>query len=355
MSVQGGCPVTIPVDHLRAAGLGTQVELLSTAVAEYLDDDKTLDRVDSNVAIVSDPFAGRTALLEYAEELLGEQARRVTLSEVVTGEEPLPEIPTDRALLLADCHYLYRRCVGGFDVLDEFLERLAMTNQLVVTTWNRYSWRYLAAVRRVDQSFPLEIRLPPMDAEQIEAVVRAHVGDSLPTFVETGAAGRIKTVDVGRYPVDLWGDRTVRLPYVRPNPAWVASWWSDEDTQLQAVVYEKLRRVSHGNPGIATSLWDRSVRETEDGREIAPRYVRDPVADCTGLADETAYLLWHVVAMEGLDRDRLASMLDRERIDTAVQTLANMGVVDVAGREISLRPVGLHPAVAELTRRQLLW
>lgn len=346
--------MTIPISHLRAAGLGTQVERLSTAVAEYLDPERTLDRVDSNVAVVSDPFAGRAAMLDYAAELLDDDARRIALSEFATDDTVLPEIPDDRALLLEDCHYLFQRRIGGFDVLEEFLERLAMTNTLVVTTWNRYAWQYLSAVRRVDQSFPLEIRIPPLDAGQIEAVVRAHA-DELPTFVETGAAGRIKSLDTGRYPLELWGDRTVTVPYVRPDPAWLVSWWTEEDREIQAVVYEKLRRVSHGNPGIAVSVWDRSVRETDDGSEIAPGYVRDPVEAIPGLADETAFLLWHLVAMERLDRDGMAATLDQERIGTEIQTLANAGVVDVDGRRISLRPVGLHPAVGELQRRQLLW
>jgi len=351
--VAGG--VTIPIEHLRAAGLGSQVEALSTAVAEYLDEEKTLDRVDSNVAVVSDPFGGRAALLEYAAELLDEQARRVSLSSIVTDEGTLPAIPSDCALILEDCHYVYRRCVGGFDVLESFLERLAMTNTLVVTSWNRYSWQYLSAVKRIDEAFPLTITLPPLSADQIEAVVEAHV-DELPAFVDTGEAGRIKTVDVDRYPVSLPGGRTVDVPVLRPDLAWLASWSATgDDESIEAVVYEKLRRLSHGNPGIATSLWDRSVREGSDGPTVAPAYIDDPVTDCSVLSDEAAFLLWAVVAMESVEREQLTAMLDQDAIGTEIQTLANRGVVHADGTEVALEPAGLHPAVAELERRRLLW
>jgi len=348
--------VTIPIEHLRAAGLGSQVEALSTAVAEYLDDDKTLDRVDSNVAVVSDPFGGRGALLDYAGELLGEDARRVSLSSILTDEVELPEIPTDRALLLEDCHYVYRRSVGGFDVLEAFLERLAMTNTLVVTSWNRYSWQYLSAVRRIDEAFPLTITLPPLSAEQIEAVIEAHVDGVLPEFVDTGEAGRIKTLDIVRYPVGLPGGRTVAVPILRPDLAWLASWSANGDAEsIEAVVYETLRRLSHGNPGIATSLWDRSVRENADGPTIAPAYIDDPVTDCSVISDEAAFLLWAVVAMESVDRTQLTAMLDQDAIGTEIQTLANKGILTVEEDSVTLTTAGLHPAVAELERRRLVW
>lgn len=347
--------MTIPIGHLRAAGLGPQVETLSRTVAEFLDDDETLDRIDSNVAVVSDPFGGRTALLDYAAELLGERATRVSLESVVESTEALPEIPTDGALLLEDCHYLYRRTIGGFDVLETFLERLSMTNTLVVTSWNRYSWQYLSATHRVDEVLPLSITLPPLDTEQIEAVIAAHTDGDLPAFVDTGEAGRIKTVELVRHPVSLWGDRTVRVPLIRPNLAWLGSWSLDDAESIEAVVYEKLQRLSHGNPGIATTLWDRAIRDGPDGPMLAPWYIEEPVDDPGVVGDDTAMLLWLVVAMEAIDRDQVAATLGKDAIGTEIQALANRGIVTVDGTQVRLRPTGLHPAVEELERRRLVW
>ena len=347
--------MTIPIEQLRAAGLGVQVEALSTAVAEYLDEDKTLDRVDSNVAVVSDPFGGRAALLEYAAELLGDHARRYSLSGIADGAD-LPDIGGETALILEGCHYLYRRDIDGFDRLEAFLEQLAMTNTLVITGWNRYSWRYLTAVQRIDEAFPLTITLPPLDADQIEAVVRAHDDGPYPDYVDTGEAGRIKTLDVVRRDLPLPGDRALSVPLVRPNLSWLVSWsiW-DDDESIEAVVFETLRRLSHGTPGIATSLWDRSVRMEPDGRTIAPAYIDDPVEDCHRISDDAAFLLWLVVAMERVEREQLAGMLDEDAIGTEIQTLANKGIVRVDGSDVVLRPLGLHPAVAELDRRGLIW
>lgn len=346
--------MTIPVADLRAAGLDEEVEALSKVVAQYLDDEKDLDRADSNVAVVSDPFAGRAALLDYAEELLGDDVVRVGLESVVTDPGRLPDIPSDRPLLVDDCQYLYRRCIGGFDVLDRFLERLAMTDTLVVTSWNRYAWGYLAAVRGVGESFPLEIHIPPLTAAQTAAVVTAHRDGDEPAFVDAGTAGRVKTVTVDRRPVSLPGDRTVDVPVVRANPAWLTSWTTrDADESIEAVVYEKLRRVSHGNPGIATTVWEHSVRETDDGAEIAPGYIEDPVTQLDRIDEPKAFLLLLVVSMESVRRATLEEVLDAP-VDTDLQALASEGVVSVTDDRVRLEPVGLHPAVDSLRRRRML-
>lgn len=336
---------SVPVEDLRAAGFGTEVEKVATAVAGYL-----ADGTGGNVAVISDPYAGRDALLEYAEALLDEDAVRVRLdSSAADGTGP--EIPEDRALVVADCHSLFERRIDGFAALDAFLERLALSDALVVTAWNRYAWSYLDAVRDVGDSFPVQVRIPPLDAEEIRTVVESHHGPDLPEFVDTGEAGRVKTVVFDRYPVDLPGGRTLGIPYPKPNPAWVASWSvSGTDESVEAVVFEKLRRVSNGNPGVALAIWERSV---EDG-EIAPSYVAAPEAGLA-LDDAAALLLWTVVAMESIGVDRLAALLDGQSVRTNLQLLVDRGLVTVADDTAAVAPEALHLAVAALERRQLLW
>ena len=69
---------TVPIEELRSAGVGDEVETVATAVAEYLD-----GGTGANVAVVSEPYAGRDALLEYAESLLEDEA------EFARGPRPL--------------------------------------------------------------------------------------------------------------------------------------------------------------------------------------------------------------------------------------------------------------------------
>jgi hypothetical protein len=346
--------VSIPVEHLRAAGLGDEVERLSTTVAQYLDEDKELSVAHSNVAVISDPFAGREALLDYAEELL-DDAERVRLSEVVTNQLRVPDLPEDGSLILDDCQYLFQRTVGGFEVLDWFLERLAMSNALVITSWNRYAWEYLAAVREVGESFPLQIRIPRLNRAQIEAVVSTYIDEAV-RFVDAGEAGHIKTVNLVRKPIGLPGGRSVAVPFLKLNTAWVLSWFTqDEIASIEAVVYEKLRRVSHGNPGIATTIWEQSVVENDEGVTIAPGYIQDPIKGFELADDERAFLLLLIASFEQVSRESLDEMTKGISVDKELQTLVSSGIIDVDEDVVRIRPEGVHPSVAELTRRRLLW
>ncbi len=342
--------MTIPVESLRAAGLGDEVEGVAGAVARYLD-----DGTGTNVAVVSEPFAGREALLDYAEGLLEEATvTRVRLSEAVTDDPPT--VPADGALLVDDCHYLYRRCVDGFDVLDRFLEEVAASNTLVVTSWNRYSWSYLAAAREVADSFPTVVEIPRLDDRQLRQVIDTRYDGAMPTFVQTDDAGRIKTVELERRPVRLVGNLTVPVPLPTVNAEYLATWF-EEEGKTERVVFEKLQRLSHGNPGIATALWEASVREAdEEGPErIAPAYLDEPVADFALRDADRATVLWSIVANETVSRPTLDATTYDVSVDKELQLLAQRGVVEFDDEAVRVTPGGLHPAVDALERRRFLW
>lgn len=339
-----GATTTVPVDQLRAAGYGDAVESVATAVAGYLD-----DGVGTTVAVVSDPYGGRDALLEYAATLLEDRTERVTLEDIVTGDPP--EIPDDRALLLENAHHLFHRAIGGFDALATFLDRMALSDTLVIAAWNRHAWRYLDAVRNVGDSFSRLVTIPPLDANEVRAVVEAHADTEAIEFVDTGAAGRIKTVVFGRVRLELPLLRRIAIPYPKPNPAWVKSWHErDERKSIEAVVYEKIRRVSHGNPGVTTTVWNESV---EDGT-VAPAYVDAPAIDLD-LDDDEAFLLWNVLAHESIDRAHLAELVGKGAVNTDLQRLADRDLVTILDGRAHIAPMALHPTIDALERRQLLW
>lgn len=337
---------TIPVDQLRAAGLGDEVEAVAGAVAQYLDDGTT-----TNVAVVSEPFAGREALLDYAEELL-ESSTRVRLTEAVTDDPPA--VPDEGALLVDGCHYLYRRCIDGFDPLERFLERIAASDVLVITAWNRYSWSYLSGAREVGDSFPTVVELPRLDDRQLHRVIDERFGPDLPRFVQTDDAGRIKTVELERRSVRVVGNARVAVPLPTLNVEYLATWFEDEG-KVERVVFEKLRRLSHGNPGIATSLWERGIREVDGEATLAPAYLEDPVAEFAIRDDDRAAVLWAIVANESVLRATLNAVTYDVSVDKELQLLAQRGVVEVDSDTVRITPCGLHPAVDALERRRFLW
>jgi hypothetical protein len=335
--------VSIPVEDFSDA-LSEQFDAVERAVEAYREGSM------SNVAVVAEPFAGRGSLLDYGEELLDEETVvRHSFTEPASGS--LPEFEDADAYLVADCHYLYRREIGGFDLLEQFVERMARSDALFITSWNRYAWSYLAAIMDLDRVFPEVIHVTDFDAEELADVVESIFGPDLPEYVERGSEGRIKSVEWVRYPIELWGDRTVGVPVLKLNPEYVMAWLSrDRAEDTEAVIYEKIRRAAGGNVGVAADLWARSVT---DG-EIATGYVDelDPTFD---LDIEGAMVLRLLVAMETVPRSSLASILEDAPLDSVVQHLLEEGVVEVDTENVMLTPQGLRPAVAELDRRRLVW
>lgn len=365
---------TVPIEELRSAGFGDEVETVATAVAEYLD-----GGTGANVAVVSEPYAGRDALLEYAESLLEDEAEftRTALDpSAADGDGPPFPDPVDGdaasrpaegtpaeagpdaadggragALVVSDCHHLFDRHIDGFEALDAFRQRLALSDPLVVTSWNRHAWSYLDAVRDVGDSFPVTVEIPPLDADELRTVIEAHYGPGLPDVVDTGQAGRIEEVVFDRYALPLPGGRSVGIPYPKPNTAWLAARSaSGTEESVEAVVFEKLRRVSRGNPGVAKAAWEEAVT---DGK-IAPAYIEAPPSGLS-LDDDAAFLLWTVVVMESTSIDRLDDLFEDRPVEATLQDLVEQGLVTVTDRTVAVAPESLPVAVDALERGRLVW
>ena len=336
--------LSITVEELEAAGLDEQLEAVETAVETHIEG------TYSNVAVVSEPFAGREVFLDYAEEEFGAAAGRITFEEVVTGE--LPEFPVAEIVLVDNCHYLYTRQIGGFDVLETFLDRIVNRDALYVTSWNRYAWTYLSAVTDVQAAFPEQIQIPRLDANQVANLLTTHHGTPLPMFVEDEDSGRMRSVDVEWSEFSVGSDRTVSLPYPELHPEYVLSRVrTDAEFDIEAVVYRRIAQLSEGDPGVATILWDRSIR---DGR-IAPSYVQEfdkPI----DIDHDQAFVLEVILTNERIAYDQLDRVCGEVAVDQALQALLTQEVISIDDDDrIQIDPVRLYSAVEHLAGRQLVW
>lgn len=337
--------MSISVSDLEAAGIGHLFETIEDAVADHLEGQR------SNVAVISEPFAGRDVLLDDAEKTLDAAARHVTFDAVVDGD--LPDLSGHEVVLLDDCHYLYTRQIGGFELLDRFLEYVASSEALFVTSWNRYAWDYLVAVHGIDDVFPTEIIVPSLSAEQMAELLTSNYAATMPEFVQTGEAGRVKTIGFGRRELGLPGGRTVGVTVPELNLEYLASrsLSEDEDVEdVEAVVFQKIARLSNGNPGVATALWERSIR---DG-EIAPVYLEE-VDQSLDIDDDEAFVLEALLAKERMSRSTLDTVLGEIPVHRALQTLSEQGVIEVDGDTAVIDPEYLYAIDTHLKRRRLIW
>lgn len=222
---------------------------------------------------------------------------------------------------------------------------------MFVTAWNRYAWDYLTAIRDVEHVFPVHVQIPSLDATGTSELLLHRYGPETPAFVETGAAGRVKTVDVDRRSVTVPGDRSVTVPVPALNLEYLtARSNADAYGDVEAVVFEKLTYLSDGNPGLACRLWERSIR---DG-EIAPAFVEE-VETTLDLNDDQAFLLELMIAKEVLTVPTLQDVLVNVPVDRALGTLIQQGVLSRDGDRVSLVPERLNAVVDHLRGRQLIW
>lgn len=331
------------VDDLRAAGLDAQFAAIEEALERFEAGETP------NVAVIAEPFAGREALLDYTESQLAVGAKRVRFSGAVPEGE-VPELGDGAAFVFDDCHYLYTRRIGGFDPLDTFLDRIALADALVITSWNRYAWDYLRGVRDIDAAFPHQITVPPLSANQVTELLTAHYGPDLPAFVQTGAAGRVKTIGFEDQGVPLPGERRLDVPVPELNLEYLTSRSNTAADDTEAVVFQKLTTLSEGNPGVARVLWERSVRNGE----IAPAYVQE-VEGSVDADDDIAFLLALVLTNERISRSTLDTVVEDVAVDRALQSLVEQDLVRMDGDRATLVPERFHAAVEHLRGRRLVW
>jgi len=336
--------VNITEADLRAAGLDDLFDGIDGAVESHLAGDI------SNVAVIADPFAGREVLVEYADESFGAASGRVTLDSVVADVGEIDR-PNTEVVIVDGCHYLYTRQIGGYDVLDEFLSMVVEDDAMFVTGWNRYAWEYLTAIRDVEYVFPIQVRIPTLGADGITELLMNHYGPAMPEFVQTGAAGRVKSVGVEYHPVSVPGERQLSLPVPELNLEYITSRSNTEEYgDVEAVVFEKLTYLSDGNPGVAGRLWERSVR---DG-EIAPASVEE-VEGTLDLDDDEAFVLELLLAKGSIAVEALEEVLVNIPVHRSLGTLTQQGVLEITDGRVSLVPERLYATVDHLRGRQLIW
>lgn len=337
--------MSISVEDLKAAGIDHLITAVEDAITEYRGG------WSPNVAVVAEQFAGRDVLLDDAHERLDTSIERVTFDAVVAGE--LPEFPDCEVVFVDNCHYLYTRQIGGFDVLDGFLERIAASDTMFVTSWNRYAWNYLIPIRNVDEVFATTLTIPSLSADRMAELLTSNYATTMPEFVQTDAGGRVKTIGFERHAITLPGNRQVDLTLPELNVEYLASRdlsTHDDIADVEAVVFQKIAQLSKGNPGVATVLWERSIR---DGT-IAPAYIEE-VDRALDLTDHEAFVLAVVLAKERIARATLADILAEIPVHRALQNLTEQGVLAVDEGRVTIAPEALYAIDTTLRRRRLIW
>ena len=233
-------------------GYSSEIENIKKTIDDFESGKKT------NIAIISEPFAGRTYIFNAIEGMLNERATRITLSSIIKnkGLHLFPET-LEKIVLVDNCHLLYMRKVGGFNILEDFLRSITNPDHLFITTWNIYSWNYLDAVINISNYFPVQIKLQSLNTSELKQIILSRYKKDELNFIDDSISknSKPKLIHFSKLPVKIKSlEKTIEIPFVDLHFNLLISELlpkKAEKSTTEDRIFELIGDISNGNPGIA--------------------------------------------------------------------------------------------------------
>lgn len=337
------------VKEISVELIGFQEEIanIQTAIADFESGQKL------NIAVIAEPFAGRTALLDAVEKMNPQKVTRLSFSSVVKNKIMLPDSPK-RIILIDDCQFLYTRKIGGFDVLDDFLELVSSSNYLFITSWNLYSWRYQDEVMNIGRYFPIQVSLSKFTAAEIkENILSKYKPDEI-KFVEDVEFEKEKIIEVAKYPLSLRLMKksiTFNIPFLKINFGSIKfKFGGEEKVAIEDIIFENILHASNGNPGVAQVVWQKSLEYPV----IKPGRIKE-FAFNIDLDYTEAFVLSIILSMKSIKKEELAEIAEYEHTEEILFRLVKQGLVAIEEGRCSIKPEALKSTVDFLKRLRLVW
>jgi hypothetical protein len=308
------------------------------------------------IALISEPFAGRTTLLTAIEAMISQQITKLALAAPVTDKDALalPEEPA-QIVLIDNCHFLYLRTIGGFRVIKEFLDSIASAPHLFITTWNLFSWNYLDQVINIGRYFPIQLSLPKFSTPEIKGLILSGYREGEIEFLEDGTTENKRIVTIGHYPLTFKPLKkplslSVPIPHIDFN--WLKFRLSRkrEEKKAEDIIFETITRIANGNLGVAKLLWAKSLQYPT----IKPSYVQE----CSfkiELDYTESFTLYTILAMESINEEELAAVTGERKLDTILYRLAQQGLITREKGYYHPNPAALSCIEGHLKRVGVIW
>ncbi|MBN1133660.1 MAG: hypothetical protein JXA38_01800 [Methanosarcinaceae archaeon] len=333
-------------------GYSSEIENIKKTIEDFESGKKT------NIAIISEPFAGRTYIFNAIEGMFNERATRITLSSIIKnkGLHLFPET-LGKIVLVDNCHLLYMRKVGGFNILEDFLRSITNPDHLFITTWNIYSWNYLDAVINISNYFPVQIKLQSLNTGELKKIILSRYKKDELKFIDDTISknSKPKLIHIYKLPVTIKSlEKTIEIPFVDLHFNLLKSNLSPkkvEKSTTEDIIFELINDISNGNPGVAWIVWEKSL----DYPIIKPSYVKK----FTGTIDleySEAFILNIILSMESIKHDELEDIAGHgHHIDNTLSKLSNQELIDIKDGKYLIRFDSLYSVVNFLKKVRLVW
>jgi hypothetical protein len=343
------------IDYGDVLGLRDEIGEIQAAIADF----EVGKRI--NVAIIAGLLGGKTTLINEIERLNLNRATKITFSEIVRDKKEI-SLPHDvkRVILLDNCHFLYIRKTGGFDIFYEFLDLISSQNKIFITTWNLYSWKYLNEAFELGKYFSVQIILPAFEKENLESLILKRYEKEEIIFNNEGESEEESLIYITEYPLELASvGRKIALPILKINTHYLKKHLlgkkekkGEKEETAEHRVFEKIHLESKGNPGVALRIWELGL----DYPHIKPENIGSFSYDIE-LGQEEAFALNLILSYQGLKKSEISDMIGSVlRTDEILFRLLNQELVFQDGYgAFRVRPEALRSVIAYLEKLRLVW
>lgn len=308
--------------------------------------------IHGNVALVSDPFSGRTKLVEELKKRLGDRVTYMSFNSVMTDSSFMATLREAREIVIMDnCHFLAMRKIGGFEQINEFLNFITTSKKIFITTWNTFSWSYLNAVLQIDSYFTNFVTLSPLDADTLKKILLSRYRPQEIEFIDDRAAeeGKFRFI-MGCLNIKIPFSKTIYcLPW--PSISLPGRLRKKKPTPAEEIAFERLTRISGGNPGVAKFIWDKSI----EFPTIWVSSFSEPVFD-TNLSTSQSFLLSIILSLERVHSDDLAAISRPEiNVQRTLFVLQNKELVHEEDGYYAISHEALKSVINYLKLNRMVW
>jgi len=125
----------------------------------------------------------------------------------------------------------------------------------------------------------------------------------------------------------------------------------EERIGIEDIIFEKIRRISNGNPGVAKIIWQKSLEYPI----IKPSKIKDESIDID-LNYKESFVLFLIISMKSINNDELSEILGQDfQVDKIIFRLSNQGLIAVDDISYNIKPEALKSIVEFLKKLRLVW
>lgn len=350
--------VTIPVRRVNSdkkaqvkdmIGFQEEIAKIQTAIADFKSGQNL------NIAIISEPFAGKTTFLGAIEKMNPQKVTRLSFSSILKNKEDskIPE-NSKRVVIIDDCNFLYERKIGGFETLEYFLRSTVSSSNIFITTWNLYSWNYLDEVIKIEEYFPVQIKLPKFTKDRIKEFILSKYEEKEIKFEEDVAFQKEKVFEPKKLTISIKPlEKTINIPYFKINYSLIKFRLlkKEEKVGIEDIIFEKIHRISNGNPGVAMIIWEKSLEYPI----IKPSKIND-VSFNIDLDYKESFVLFLILSMKSINNDKLSDILGPDfQVDKMIFGLSNQGLITVDDISCNIKPEAIKSIIEYLKKLRMVW